>query len=155
MKICLLVVFNHRFDANIGFLLDYYSSRFSRLIFLLPFADDLEKKHNDVISVHYSSYLFQGFFGEASERIGSMACNGYVVVGDDLLLNPVLNEANLHDRIGISATEAYTKSLRSLYDAPLAWSRGRTTYRARFPDSLDFTRLFPSAEDAFAKAAQY
>jgi hypothetical protein len=83
------------------------------------------------------------------------AKNRYVVVGDDLLLNPALSESNLHKKMGIKPSDGYTKSLASLYDAPLSWSRMRTTLRAFFADGLEWHRLLPSREVAMEKSSRY
>ncbi len=155
MKLCLIIVFNHRFDRNLPRLRDYYAGRFSKIVFLMPFADDLAATEEDVISVHQGSYLFQGYFGEARKRLAEVGCDGYVVVGDDLLLNPALSEDNLHGKMGIKPTDGYTKSLASLYDAPLSWSRVRTTFRAFFPDGLEWHRLLPSRDEAMEKSKHY
>lgn len=155
MKICLLIVFNHRYEKNISFLREYYSSKFSYIRFLIPFADDLEKVHQDVISMHYSSYLFQGYFGEAHIKLRNIHCAAYVAIGDDLLLNPILNEGNVHQMLTISPSDAYTKSLASLYEAPISWSRMRSTYRSFFADGLEWQRLLPTATAAFSKSKAY
>jgi hypothetical protein len=155
MKLCLIVVFNHRFDKNLPLLREYYGEKFAAIRFLMPFADDLEENESDVISVHFSSYLYQGFFGEARKQIEQVECDGYVVVGDDLLLNPSLNQKNLHQRMDLPTDNAYTKSLASLFDAPLSWSRTRTTYRALFADGLEWHRLLPDREEAMERSIQY
>jgi hypothetical protein len=155
MNICLIVVFNHRFDKNLPLLRKYYERKFTTIRFLMPFADELENNESDVISVHYSSYLYQGFFGEARRRLEQIECDGYVVVGDDLLLNPSLDQNNLHAKMGLSPGDAYTKSLASLFEAPLSWSRTRTTYRALFADGLEWQRLLPDREEAMERSNRY
>jgi hypothetical protein len=155
MKLCLIIVFNHRFDKNLPFLRKYYGDKFAEIRFLIPFADDLEEREPDVISVHFSSYLYQGFFGEARRQLRQIACDGFVVVGDDLLLNPSLNQESLHQSMGLGLDEAYTKSLASLYDAPLSWSRTRTTYRALFADGIEWHRLLPEREEAMERSKRY
>ena len=155
MELCLIVVFNHRFDKNLPLLRKYYGDKFKTIRFLMPFADDLEENEPDVISVHFSSYLYQGFFGEARKQIEQVECDGYVVVGDDLLLNPSLNQNNLHQRMDLPTNDAYTKSLASLYDAPLSWSRTRTTYRALFADGIEWNRLLPEREEAMERSIHY
>jgi len=155
MNLCLVIVFNHRFDQNLPILRRYYGGRFSHVLFLMPFADDLEKVERDVISTHHNSYLFQGFFGEARDRLSEIGADAYVIAGDDLLLNPDLHENNLHDRLGLGPGCAYTKNLMSLYDVPISWSRARTTYRAFFGDGLHWERLLPPALEAFERSDAY
>ncbi len=155
MKLCLIVIFNHRFDRNLPFLREYYGKKFAAVRFLMPFADDLIDTAPDVISVHFSSYIFQGFFGEARRQLAEIDCDGYVAVGDDLLLNPILNQDNLHERMGLDPEDAYTKSLASLFDAPLSWSRNRTTYQSLFASGLDWHRLLPDREQALERSDRY
>jgi hypothetical protein len=155
MKICLVVVFNHRFEQNLPFLRAYYSSKFSHIRFLMPFADDLAEKENDVISVHYSSYIFQGFFGEARKSLGALNCDAFVIVGDDLIVNESLNESNIHPRMNLPQEHAYIKNLASLYDSPISLSRNRSTYRAFFSDGFHWENDLPSASEAFEKSNKY
>lgn len=155
MKICLVIVFNHRFDQNLPLLRAYYSSKFSHIRFLIPFADDLAQKAEDVISVHYSSYLFQGFFGEARQPLAELNCDAYLIVGDDLIVNESLNEKNIHQRMCLSSGHAYIKNLVSLYDSPISLSRNRSTYRAFFPDGFHWENDMPTAAEAFERSNRY
>jgi len=155
MKICLVVVFNHRFEQNLPILRAYYSSRFSHIRFLMPFADDLAEKEADVISVHYSSYIFQGFFGEAREPLAALKCDAYLVVGDDLIVNESLNENNIYVRLNLPQGHAYIKNLASLYDSPISLSRNRITYRAFFSDGFHWEKDLPSPAEAFERSKRY
>ena len=121
----------------------------------MPFADDLAKKEPDVISVHHGSYLFQGFFGEARHVLAELACDAYVIVGDDLILNVNLDENNIHTKMNLRESHAYIKNLASLYDSPISLSRNRTTYRAFFPDGFQWENALPSSRDAFVRSGKY
>lgn len=155
MKICLVVVFNHRFEQNLPLLRAYYSSKFSKIRFLMPFADDIAAKQDDVISVHYSSYIFQGFFAEAKLPLAALGCDAYVIVGDDLIINETLNEGNIHDRMRLPHGHAYIKNLASLYDSPISLSRNRSTYRAFFSDGFHWENDLPPAPEAFERSNKY
>lgn len=121
----------------------------------MPFADDVAAKENDVISVHYSSYIFQGFFGEAREPLAALNCDAYLVVGDDLIVNNSLNESNIHHRMNLPHGHAYIKNLASLYDSAISLSRNRTTYRAFFSDGFHWEKDLPSAAEAFERSNKY
>ena len=58
-SVCIVVVFNHRFEENVEKLKEIYKNRFSKVVFLMPFytGDD-----RDIISVYESSYQFHGYF---------------------------------------------------------------------------------------------
>ena len=87
-KICLSLVFNHQFEKNIPKLRNIYKDRFSTIRYLSPFS-----KSNDpeVIPIFETSVHFQGYFAQAFSHLPK-DCDYYVFCGDDLILNPGLNE---------------------------------------------------------------
>jgi len=155
MKIGLLIIFNHRYDGNLQRLRNIYSDRFTEILFLIPFADELEESNTDVISVHHGSYTFQGFLGEARKAILDMNCDAWVILGDDLVLHPELNQSNLHERLSLPENAAYTKNLANLYDTSLVWSVSayRSTFQSITSPSLQWrqNQLLPSPEEAFQR----
>ena len=95
-NVCLVVVFNHRFDKNLPLLRRIYGSRFSNIRFLVPFYDGADA---DVIPVYESSYQFQGYFIQAYEHLKDIPCTHYLFIGDDLILNPNFNELNVINKM--------------------------------------------------------
>ena len=59
--ICLVIIYNHRYDQNIKILEQIYKGRFAAIYHLVPFYDG--KKQN-VIPVYESSYQFQGYVAQ-------------------------------------------------------------------------------------------
>jgi hypothetical protein len=157
VRIGLIVIFNHRYERNVALLREWYHHRFSEVLFLMPFCDDLATKESDVISVHSGSYTFQGHLAEARQRLASLGCDAYLVIGDDLLLNPSLDENNLHSRMGLSPNAAYTKCLANLYDAWIGWSTtgNRTTFSALASNDLEWLSYLPPAEEATRRLSRY
>lgn len=95
-KICLVVVFNHRFDKNLPLLRKIYGARFSEIRFLVPFYDGAD---DDVIPVYESSHEFQGYFIQAYDKLKDVPCTHYLFIGDDLIINPAFDETNFVGRI--------------------------------------------------------
>jgi hypothetical protein len=65
MSICLIVVFNHRYEKNLAQLREIYKNRFSHVYYLMPFY---QGKDFDVIPVYESSFHFQGYFTQGFHR---------------------------------------------------------------------------------------
>ena len=92
-NICLSFVFNNQFDSNIVKLNKIYNNRFSTIRYLSPFS---MLNDNQVIPIYETSLHFQGYFAQAYSKLPKN-CEYYVFCGDDLVLNPKLNENNLID----------------------------------------------------------
>lgn len=118
-KICFSLLFNHRFDRNVPILRELYAHRFSTLRFLMPFVEwDAEP---DVLPVFETAVHFQGYFAQAYERLPK-DCDYYVFCGDDLILNPALNESNLIDSLHCR-NAAYLKYLNPISSHSFAWHK--------------------------------
>lgn len=72
MKICLTIIFNHRYDDNIKKLKRIYRGRFSEIRFIVPFYDLSDE---DVIPVFESSYNFQGYLAQARNDLLKVNAN--------------------------------------------------------------------------------
>jgi hypothetical protein len=69
-----------------------YEERFEKIYFLVPFYDG---KRTDVISVFESSYQFQGYVSQAMHHIEKGDITHFLFIGDDLILNPNINQNNI------------------------------------------------------------
>lgn len=100
-KVCLVIIFNHRYDKNLPLLRKIYGERFSEIRFLMPFYDGADA---DVIPVYESSWQFQGYLIQAYEKLKDISCTHYLFIGDDLIINPTFDEKNfvelstMHDK---------------------------------------------------------
>ena len=90
MKVVLLILFNHKFERNLPRLREIYGSRFDHIYFIMPFYTGNDK---DVISVYENSFYFQGYIAQALNKIED-EYDHYMVIGDDLVLNPSINQDN-------------------------------------------------------------
>jgi hypothetical protein len=117
-RVCLIVVFNHKFERNLPILRQLYSTRFPVIRFIMPFYRGNDP---DVISVYESSAEFQGYLAQAAGRLPREGITHYVVIADDLLLNPAFNESNICQKLGLDHRTAFIKSLIPLSDLSLNW----------------------------------
>lgn len=112
-KVCLLIIYNHRYDDNIEKLEKIYGSRFSDIYHIVPFYDGALK---NVIPVYECSFRFEGYVSQALRHINKKY-EHYLFAGDDAILNPAINEDNYKEWFGLrenSAFITFTKSLRGM-----------------------------------------
>jgi len=104
MNIALVIIYNHRFDQNIPKLNKIYGERFSQIYHLVPFYDgDLP----NVIPVYESSFYFQAYVGVAWSKLKSKGFEEFIFIGDDLILNPSINEQNINDVLKLKIGDAF------------------------------------------------
>ena len=114
MKVCLVVIFNHRYDKNLNRIRKLYAGRFSAIRFLVPFYDGTDK---DVITVYDSSYQFQGFVAQARERLMNEGFEYYFFIADDLILNPAINENNFLTELSMKKGDSMHRGVFLLQDS--------------------------------------
>jgi len=117
-KICLSFVFNHQFEQNIPKLRKLYDDRFSTIRYLSPFSKSTE---SDIIPIFEASIHFQGYFAQAFRHL-PRNCDYYVFCGDDLILNPSLNEDNLINALNCDDS-AYIKYLNPIWEHSFSWHK--------------------------------
>lgn len=152
-RFCLVVVFNHRFEQNLPGLRALYRGRFSTVRFLVPFyrGDD-----PDVVPVFDSSATFQGFFAQAQPRLAAQGFSHYVFVADDLLLDPAINETNLHVYLRLRPESGYTKYLKPFSSVTSRWTHfNRTLQALRFDEFVNARTELPPREEAVARLAAH
>lgn len=152
-KVCLVIMFNHRYDQNLPLLQKIYGKRFSEIRFLVPFYDGSDA---DVIPVYESSWQFQGFFIQAYEKLKNIPCTHYLFVGDDLILHPGFNDTNFITQMNIQnkkflITHFYQLNLpnrfrwnhtggssKPFYDKSTVWRNSLYTYDEAMAKFKDF-----------------
>jgi len=117
-NICLSFVFNHQFERNIPKLRKFYDDRFSTIRYLSPFSKSTE---SDIIPIFEASIHFQGYFAQAFRHL-PRNYDYYVFCGDDLILNPSLNEDNLINALNCD-NSAYIKYLNPIWEHSFSWHK--------------------------------
>jgi hypothetical protein len=150
-KVCLVVIFNHNFEKNLPILDSLYQGRFSHVRYLMPYYTG---HRSDVLSVYDSSYVFQSYIVQAESRLSGEGFTHYVFTGDDVLLNPALNENNIVTEF--KATDrAYIREFKPIWDMPNMWWHTLPALRAFKRDRyIEFQAHLPSKQefdDAFKR----
>lgn len=104
MKVCLVVIFNHRFDKNLPILEKLYGDRFPDIYYLVPFYDGKQK---NVLPVYECSFYFQGYLPQVWSKIKSDDFSHYFFISDDLLLHPEINAGNCLNKLGLTENDAF------------------------------------------------
>lgn len=118
-KVCLIVIFNHRYEQNIPKLHAYYSPRFSKIKYIVPF---IPKPHpQGTIRVVENGFTFSGHIAQAARDFIEEDVSCYAFIGDDLILNPRLNEDNFESALEVNSTTGYIKSLASVDPLRYCW----------------------------------
>ena len=149
-KVCLVIVFNHRYDQNLPLLRKIYGKRFSEIRFLMPFYDGSDA---DVIPVYESSYQFQGFLIQAYEKLKNIPCTHYLFVADDLILHPGLNETNFATQTNIQGKKFLAQNI-SNFNVPgrfqwWPWTAGSS--KPFFDRSTEWKSSLCTYDEAMAK----
>ncbi len=150
-KVCLVCVFNHRFENNIVKLKKIYGNRFSLMRFLVPFYRGEENE--EIIPVYESSYYFGGFFIQALEKLMALDADYYLFAADDLILNPQINEENFRDFFGLNDTKkCYIDYIQMLNSAGgISWHHSRPSSLPFFSKGLLWRRELPPYSEAMSR----
>lgn len=151
-RVCLVFVFNHRFDRNIPILDALYRDRFPDVRYLVPFYDG---PRQDVIPVHHSAYYFQGFFRDAIGSLSDARFTHYVFCADDMLLSPHLTAENLLSRIGVGPRQGYIKNLAPLSNIYYLWLELVGFWPAFNARQFDYRVHLPPASEAASAIARH
>ena len=153
IKICLVILFNHRFDNNIPILRKIYADKFNTIRFLVPFYDGNDK---DVIPVYECSYQFQGFLIQAYEKLVQTQSDYYFFIADDMVLHPDIDQSNVLERINMVDKDVFISEMYLINSANrFNWIHSRysskpflhksTSWKGNIPDrcvALDTFRDF-------------
>lgn len=142
-NICLSFIFNHQFEKNIPKLRKLYDDRFSTIRYLSPFSKSTE---HDIIPIFEKSIHFQGYFAQAFRHL-PRNCDYYVFCGDDLILNPNLNERNLIDYLNCNKS-SYIKYFNPIWEHSFAWHKFEECNRFTENEyTIPYRNLLPSRNE--------
>lgn len=156
-KVCLVIVFNHRFDKNIDILKNIYKGRFSCIKFLVPFYNGEEP---DVIPVYDSSFQFEGYFAQGLRDFYNEIFDYYFFVADDIVLKKEINEDNIFSFFNLKEGQCFIDSMKKLTSF-YGWGflyeeRYYKTLKAFEPRrEVNFEKELPTIEEALDKIEKY
>ncbi len=149
---CLVLIFNHRYEANLPVLRKIYGDRFSKLLFLMPFSRSREP---DVIGVAGNSYEFNLFVSQAAETLSRQDCSHFVFAGDDLLLNPILDETNLLEALELGPEDGHIRRLRTIHDYGEWVHSLNGFYAMRNTAGVEWQDILPNFDDACTRLRRH
>lgn len=154
-KVALVILFNHNYELNVVNLKKIYAGRFDHLFFIMPFY---QGKEENIIPVYENSYYFQGYIAKALEQIKSGAYEHYIIIGDDLLLNPLINQDNYTDYFKVDQDTAFIPGPFLLNDTTVTspyrhlapywpWIKSALNFRIVQP-GIEVSKFLPGYEEA-------
>jgi hypothetical protein len=144
-----LFLFNSRFEPNVPVLDKLYRERFSRRKYIMPFAT---KRQDNVIPVREVGWYFSGHLAQAADAFIEPDVTHYVVISDDLFVNPAIDEHNLLDKLAISEQSAWITSLAVTEALRNSWEwAADAAYHFRRMSATDAFRLLPPPADALER----
>jgi len=148
-KTCLVVIYNHKFEKNIQIIKKIYGGRFSKVIQLIPFYDGNDP---DVFRVFGNSFKFHTFIAQKRRDLLSVDCDRFLFIGDDLLLNPRIQDDTIENLMKLSKNVCFFPELHDVSKG--GFVRGTIeAARLKFPcPGLDTSvlQIIPSFEEAFS-----
>lgn len=106
--VCLMIIYNHRYDANIDKLEKIYASRFKDIYHIMPFYDGVKE---NVIPVYECSFRFEGYVAQAINYVqmkcGHKKYEHFFFVADDIVLHPGISESTYKDWFGLNEKSGF------------------------------------------------
>lgn len=150
--VCLIVIFNHRYDKNLPILEDLYRERFSDRFYLVPFYDgDME----NVIPVYGRSIFFETYIAQGANIFINQRYKHYLFIADDMMLRPSINEKNYKDYFEVEEGQNWIPALTSLQDMPKYWIGTMSAFAYRCKQKyVEVEHELMSEDDAILKMQQ-
>ena len=142
--VCLVHLFNHRFEANLPVLERIYARRFPDRHVLMPFAS---KPGPGISRIFELGRNFSGHIAQGARDFTDPRFTHYAIVADDLLLQPGLRADNLVEALGLGPGEGYIKNLcpaDRLRDDWI-WAGEAAAHFRRYGKAIDLAELLPPA----------
>lgn len=119
----------------------------------MPFYDG---KKSNVISVFESSFYFQGYIAQAYQHLKNKGFTHYYVIADDLILNPLIDENNLWDVLGLDFDECMFTEFLIMQERSAFWGHAQNALDWNIvKPGVEIENLLPSYDDAKSKFAKF
>jgi hypothetical protein len=147
-KICLIVMYNHNFEANIDRIEKLYKDKFNDIFHLIPFyTGDKE----NVIKVYGSAYQFNEYFIQGANKFVNDKFSHYVFVADDIIMNPEFSQDNIIEKLNLDANSGFIYNCRPMaYETLFCWDWSYSSIRHMFfnKSGCEYQKFVPSLQDA-------
>lgn len=148
-KICLLILFNHRFDKNLSLLDEMYRNRFTHVRYIVPFYDGPRK---DVIAVYGRSIFFETYIAQAYNVLKDEGFDYFYIIADDMIINPQINERNIEEFFELEEGESWIPHLRTIREQNYFWIGTLSAYTYNPKQKyVEIKNELPVLQEAIAK----
>ncbi|SHN09787.1 hypothetical protein [Polaribacter sp. KT 15] len=145
-KVALIIIYNHQYNKNIEVLDKLYGDRFSNIFHLVPFYKGTKE---NVISVYENSYYFQGYVSQGLSSFFKDEYVHYFFIGDDLLLNPKINESNYTENLKLDKDTSFIPGFMSLHKLDFLWPHTKDALNYNLSiDGIEAKSMLPNYEEA-------
>ncbi len=152
-NICLIVIFNHRYDKNLSSIASLYKDRFKNIYVLMPFYNGEGVDGLNIIPVYESSFFYSGYLAQGLKYIKKNYSH-YVVIGDDVVLNPNINEENILEFLSLRQGQSYIKGVCPICEAKGIYAHRLKKYiMSPFLEysGTEYKNMILSREEAFER----
>lgn len=148
--VALVIIYNHRYDNNIPKIEEIYSNKFKNIFHLVPFYDGTKE---NVIAVYENSFYFEGYVAQAKYFLKKQGkFDHFLFIGDDLILNPQINESNYKDYFNIDLNASFLPNYIELSTKEDYWDRLLDAVNYRFSiRGLEIENQKPNYDEAINK----
>ncbi|WP_407429294.1 hypothetical protein [Arcticibacter sp.] len=157
-EVALIILFNHKFEKNVNRLKELYGGRFDHIFFIMPFYRGTDPQ---VIGVFGNSFFYQGYLAQALPEVRDDRFRHYIVIGDDLILNPAVNQINYTEYFKLGPNTGFIPDVFLLHDdvtpRPLMktpyywdWNINAVKFKVRQP-GIEVQNELPTYDQALRK----
>lgn len=150
-EICFIIIYNHNYEKNIETLEKIYKDKFKNIFHIMPFYNG---NKDNVIGVYESSFQFNGYITQALPKIYNKKYSHYLFIADDIILNPVLNEKNLCQKLKLDKDSGYISKFSLITNNDfLNWNWALSSYfnLLNGGKACEFQRFLPDLKGAQKK----
>lgn len=146
-KVCALFMFNHRFEKVLPLLDRIYGERFTHRHVLMPFA---KQPGPGMSRIYELGRNFSGHIAQGARDFMRDDFTHYVIIPDDLLLHPSINENNILEKLGLDFDEAYINNIIAADALRWTWEHSGDAAASfeRFAKTIDLKGILPPADEA-------
>lgn len=147
-KVALIIIYNHQYNKNIEILEDLYKNRFTNIFHLVPFYTGVK---DNVIPVYENSFFFQGYISQGLSTYFNNKYEHYFFIGDDLLLNPLIDQNNYKFFFNITNKSSFLPNYKPLHELTHFWGNNVLAYNYNLKnDGLEIDKFLPDYNKAIS-----
>lgn len=149
----LIIEHNYNYPEPFEKLEILLKDRFPERVHLIPFYNG---KEPHVFPVYEHSTYFERYFPQVIDKIYDSKYTHYVIIADDLMLNPALDAGNLNDYLKLDEESSFLPDPWGMvHELSFKWTNSFSAINSFYLHDLffhhapDWKKVFPPAEEAW------